>query len=410
MKLEAEPKVERKIGTVSMFYRRKGFGFIKRDGEEDILVHFSNIVTDDPWPFIQTGTKVEYQTGDDFKGRSTAQKVTLAGGAKIPIFRDWKEGDRDNNDENVYTGWIDYYDNQQSHGYIKPDEPVTWKETTVYRKIHFRRDAVITQKVPEGMRSFTLPLNKKRVAFKVYRYLKDDGKYSLAAQIVVKENGDPFRYFKSRGGKKLDMAVPKRKRPRDQDEESSSKRTKTEVSDEIDNKEKTEEEKRILEYEKMKKEFKTKAFEEKKKARTLDKEDKTHKGRVVSWNPIHKEGIILPYEKVWFNGITITLRRGKLKVYSEDIVSGSKDVGLFKKMEVTFKVYADSVGFGAMEIRDIDGNPIIYKTGKTRAEEKLAKALEKAKQEKAKLEKAERKKAKAEKKRKSKTESKTKSD
>ena len=54
-------------GTVKFFNDQKGFGFISRDGEEDLFVHFSNIVGSGRRILVD-GQEVEFELGEGRKG------------------------------------------------------------------------------------------------------------------------------------------------------------------------------------------------------------------------------------------------------------------------------------------------------------------------------------------------------
>jgi len=54
-------------GTVKFFNNEKGYGFIAREGAEDVFVHFSNIVGDG-YKSLEEGQAVEFEVGPGRKG------------------------------------------------------------------------------------------------------------------------------------------------------------------------------------------------------------------------------------------------------------------------------------------------------------------------------------------------------
>jgi cold shock protein len=62
-------------GTVKFFNAEKGYGFISRDGEKDIFVHYSNI-TGSGYRTLEAGQEVEFEVGAGRKG-DEAQNVRL---------------------------------------------------------------------------------------------------------------------------------------------------------------------------------------------------------------------------------------------------------------------------------------------------------------------------------------------
>ncbi|MBU0596451.1 cold-shock protein [Candidatus Bipolaricaulota bacterium] len=58
---------DRVTGTVKWFNDDKGFGFIEREGGEDVFVHFSSI-RGDGFKSLPEGQKVEFALGQGTKG------------------------------------------------------------------------------------------------------------------------------------------------------------------------------------------------------------------------------------------------------------------------------------------------------------------------------------------------------
>ncbi len=58
---------DRMTGTVKWFNDAKGFGFIEREGGEDVFVHFSSI-RGDGFKSLQDGQQVEFTMGQGQKG------------------------------------------------------------------------------------------------------------------------------------------------------------------------------------------------------------------------------------------------------------------------------------------------------------------------------------------------------
>ena len=66
---------ERTIGTVKWFSAPKGYGFIAREGEDDVFVHFSAINADG-YRSLKEGQRVEFTVAQGEKGLQ-AQDVSI---------------------------------------------------------------------------------------------------------------------------------------------------------------------------------------------------------------------------------------------------------------------------------------------------------------------------------------------
>jgi len=62
-------------GTVKWFNAEKGFGFIARDGADDVFVHFSAI-QGEGYRTLEEGQRVEFDVGPGRKG-AEAQNVRV---------------------------------------------------------------------------------------------------------------------------------------------------------------------------------------------------------------------------------------------------------------------------------------------------------------------------------------------
>ena len=66
----------REQGTVKWFNASKGYGFIQRQGGEDVFVHFSAI-QGDGYRSLQEGSSVEFEVVNGPKGLQAANVVQL---------------------------------------------------------------------------------------------------------------------------------------------------------------------------------------------------------------------------------------------------------------------------------------------------------------------------------------------
>jgi CspA family cold shock protein len=64
------------VGTVKWFNDEKGYGFIAREGERDVFVHFRNIVGEGR-KTLREGQQVEFTIGEGLKGPQAENVVPL---------------------------------------------------------------------------------------------------------------------------------------------------------------------------------------------------------------------------------------------------------------------------------------------------------------------------------------------
>ncbi len=69
---------ERETGTVKWFNASKGYGFITREGGEEIFVHFSSIQSDG-YKKLEEGQNVEFTVVEADKGPQAQEVVTVEG-------------------------------------------------------------------------------------------------------------------------------------------------------------------------------------------------------------------------------------------------------------------------------------------------------------------------------------------
>jgi len=58
----------RETGTVKWFNSSKGYGFIERQGGDDVFVHFTSIRDDGGFRTLEEGQQVEFEVGEGKKG------------------------------------------------------------------------------------------------------------------------------------------------------------------------------------------------------------------------------------------------------------------------------------------------------------------------------------------------------
>lgn len=67
---------EREVGMVKWFNAAKGYGFISREGEDDIFVHYSAIQADGFRKLVE-GQQVEFSLEETDKGLQASDVVAL---------------------------------------------------------------------------------------------------------------------------------------------------------------------------------------------------------------------------------------------------------------------------------------------------------------------------------------------
>jgi cold shock CspA family protein len=75
----------RETGELKFFNADKGFGFVAQDGREDVFLHATGIRGAEYGlqQRMPDGTAVEFEFGEDNRGRAQATDLTLAGGEEV---------------------------------------------------------------------------------------------------------------------------------------------------------------------------------------------------------------------------------------------------------------------------------------------------------------------------------------
>jgi CspA family cold shock protein len=67
---------QKHLGKVAWFDSKKGYGFITRDGETDIFVHWSDIVSEG-YKFLKKDSVVEFSIGLNKRSQPKATEVSV---------------------------------------------------------------------------------------------------------------------------------------------------------------------------------------------------------------------------------------------------------------------------------------------------------------------------------------------
>jgi len=315
----------------------RGFGFIKmREGDKiGVFVHANEFVTDDPCPFLERGTKVEFEVVIK-NGRPYADKVTLEGGEKIPVYsKAHFEGVV--NEEETFTGTVYFF--RGGFGFITPDKEIAWKGVRCVKKVHFYRYGLVMKQDETNQGAvFSPKINHGvRVSFKVYL----DERKNLSACEIRYENGDPIDRM-----------------PKENFEISAKQKSSKEKIKRVWRAHKARESKLKLSYggysiSDLKKML---AEEEKKlKERVLIEDGRIYNGIIRFYNRKNKEGTIYLNERIALEGHTLKYRIG---FKQRDSVFLSSETIPQRGREVMFNIYNTSKYLRACKIKNIDGTPI----------------------------------------------------
>lgn len=133
-------KEKRYKGTVTTYFKWKGYGFITPEEKgvvpgDKIYVHWSNIQTDDRYPFLNTDMEVEFglMKWKDYRSNGEtlrAKTVTAVGGAYVAV-QDSTDAKKEFIGSQVlrYTGTLKFYNPQRGFGYVTMDDGYTTPET-----------------------------------------------------------------------------------------------------------------------------------------------------------------------------------------------------------------------------------------------------------------------------------------
>lgn len=199
-------------GTVTKFFKRRGFGTICPEGkdaekkEDLVFVHWRQIQSSDEWPSLSEGQVVEYYLGEKKNPRKENQKifaakVTLEGGNPVSQQDDRVFPNRGQR----FAGVVKFFDARKGFGFVLPKEDFSFdgqtfgaKDASIYV---CREDIKVADSVAEGKFSSPSLKDKAEVEFTLYKTTNADAKSKYCAGDVTKTGGEPLTSedFKPRG-------------------------------------------------------------------------------------------------------------------------------------------------------------------------------------------------------------------
>lgn len=179
-------------GVCTEFKSQRGFGYIEKEGEatkdapKKVFVQWKEIQTDDRWPQLEEGLKVEFSIEKGKKGHH-ATNVTLPGGGKITV--DAEKGKDIIPGE--LKGTVKFFHLRRGFGYIEVEgdlpEGVEIKadkgKEKSKKEVHVARSEIITEDDPPALKT------GMKVKFKLF---KNDKGYSACD--VTNEDGTKIDY------------------------------------------------------------------------------------------------------------------------------------------------------------------------------------------------------------------------
>merc|ERR1711964_738128 len=163
-------------------------------GDDMVFVHWKQIQSDDPWPALEEGQKVEYYLGKranpkDPKKAVFAAQVTLAGGQQVSTADTRDFPDRSQR----FEGVVQFFHTRKGFGFIKPKEDFNFDENDFFAdkkaNIYVAREDIKTTDDVETMPSLK---NDAAVEFALYKTTNKDGETRYAAGDVTMPGGAPL--------------------------------------------------------------------------------------------------------------------------------------------------------------------------------------------------------------------------
>uniref|UniRef100_A0A7S1EZ66 CSD domain-containing protein n=1 Tax=Noctiluca scintillans TaxID=2966 RepID=A0A7S1EZ66_NOCSC len=172
----------RVTGTVIQFLDKRGFGFIKPDGEVEegqdrVFVHWLQIASPDKWPRLEKDMVVQYNPGTDDKGRPAAFNVTSEDGGDITL----EELDDRNLSKFRVGGTVKFF-TRGGYGFIETKKAITWP-----KRLPAGSDVYVSREELDVASGFVSKLQQGMdVEFNVF---VKDGKDGVAAANVTAPGG-----------------------------------------------------------------------------------------------------------------------------------------------------------------------------------------------------------------------------